>query len=83
MNIKLEKYRVVYLESEKGWGSKIEHSGVYEVFEHALDAYKRAQPDSVSSKSREVPDYYYISTGIEQLTEYSDGSRVWKHIFPQ
>ena len=68
-------YRVLFLEFEKGWGSKVEYSEPYDDIQDAIRVYQANQPTG-----NETPDYYYISIGIEKGLASVTEDTIWNDI---
>lgn len=67
----MAKFRVLYRESERGWGTKFFTGTEYEYLAEAQAAFSKCNAENFAdyAKTAQVPDYYIQAEGIETLVE--------------
>lgn len=67
----MAKFRVLYRESERGWGTNLFTGTEYEYLAEAQAAFSKCNADNAAdyAKTRTVPDYYIQPEGIETFVE--------------
>jgi hypothetical protein len=71
----MTEYRVIYRESERGWGSKMFEGMSYATLEEAREAYQKCN----SELPDKCPDYYIQAEYIEK---YDDELKRWIKFIP-
>ena len=62
-------YRIAYLESERGWGQKLEHGREFQNYDDAKAIFDLEMKQFLVHSEDKAPDYYFRPDHIEMCVD--------------